>query len=563
MSISLIDNFIINVKKPIDSRITANDSSDRDSIPLNYRYDGMRVFQRDDRLTYIWNDNTSSWEDEFSGDTILSGLGVTNSIAFWNSDSTIGNSILNIKINDTLNNKGYLGINTNDPKSEITISPSNSVGTNLDITNKDISFNLAYGVVGDSAKASMKMSFNDVTAKTEFFSRTAGSNPNDPLNKMFIIGTNTVESFGVYTHHQNTVLPGTTGSFHTINIKETPGGTGGNIVQMKNYVVRENNGTDWLTVKWHDGISIDGSYDTPNGPDVLSPSGGTLTFIERHPYLRKHYFGSVNYTVLTIDSNSSNRCVGINTKTPSTTLDIRGEFASGNGPFISLKNDLQGVSASTFGVGIMLDVNKSGVNKYFIGQRQDNNKFVISNGSSPFNDLMRIDQSGNLEITNFLGTTTSNLALVSDGGVIKTRNYTEILSSNAYLATNITNGLMSSLDKKRQPNNVGYFTLGDIHNVSIGSIFLVGGDCVSAIKVASPNVLEINDCYVDVTIPNAMSSANYYVRMFVESLGSINLDNDIANPVFKVISATKFKVGIFETSSSYQNIRIHFETIAY
>ena len=41
-------------------------------------------------------------------------------------------------------------------------------------------------------------------------------------------------------------------------------------------------------------------------------------------------------------------------------------------------------------------------------ERQDNDKFVISNGSSPFNDLLRIDQSGNLEITNFLGTTTSN-----------------------------------------------------------------------------------------------------------------------------------------------------------
>lgn len=66
----------------------------------------------------------------------------------------------------------------------------------------------------------------------------------------------------------------------------------------------------WLTWKHHNGITIDGYYNTPNGPakigtDPDSPAYGTLTFWERHPFLHEQYFGSENRKTLTINSSTS------------------------------------------------------------------------------------------------------------------------------------------------------------------------------------------------------------------------------------------------------------------
>lgn len=62
MSINIIDNFSVNVSKPIDSRMVVANSTARNSI--TYKYDGMKVFQQDDRKTYIWNSGTSTWTIE-------------------------------------------------------------------------------------------------------------------------------------------------------------------------------------------------------------------------------------------------------------------------------------------------------------------------------------------------------------------------------------------------------------------------------------------------------------------------------------------------------------------
>ena len=43
--ISIITNFDVNQNIPIDSRLVATSSSERDAI--NYKYDGMKVYQTD------------------------------------------------------------------------------------------------------------------------------------------------------------------------------------------------------------------------------------------------------------------------------------------------------------------------------------------------------------------------------------------------------------------------------------------------------------------------------------------------------------------------------------
>lgn len=128
------------------------------------------------------------------------------------------------------------------------------------------------------------------------------------------------------------------------------------------------------------------------------------------------------------------------------------------------------------------------------------------------------------------------------------------------------NGLMSAQDKKKLndltgPNNRGYFTLGDITGGQpVGSSLPISGDCISAIVAP---YIDAGNHYIDVTIPNPMPSNNYFVRLFVESVGNISTDNDAGNPVFKVVDTTKFRVGLYEAASTAQSIRFHFETIAY
>ena len=62
--ISIISNFNLNQNAPLDYRIVAYNDAAKSAIP--YKYDGMKVFQQDNRLTYTWNSNTSSWEGDMS-----------------------------------------------------------------------------------------------------------------------------------------------------------------------------------------------------------------------------------------------------------------------------------------------------------------------------------------------------------------------------------------------------------------------------------------------------------------------------------------------------------------
>jgi hypothetical protein len=102
-----------------------------------------------------------------------------------------------------------------------------------------------------------------------------------------------------------------------LTIKST-GGIAGNSVVIKDWSVRASQAQtpnassqdSWLTWKHHNGITIDGVYNTPNGPAKISgpdsPTYGTLTFWERHPYLHEQYLGSADRKTLTINSSVNN-----------------------------------------------------------------------------------------------------------------------------------------------------------------------------------------------------------------------------------------------------------------
>jgi hypothetical protein len=61
--ISIVTNFAVNANIPIDSRIVASNSAVRNTI--NYKYEGLKVYDLADKQSYIWQDG--AWRVEYNG----------------------------------------------------------------------------------------------------------------------------------------------------------------------------------------------------------------------------------------------------------------------------------------------------------------------------------------------------------------------------------------------------------------------------------------------------------------------------------------------------------------
>lgn len=107
------------------------------------------------------------------------------------------------------------------------------------------------------------------------------------------------------------------------------------------------------------------------------------------------------------------------------------------------------------------------------------------------------------------------------------------------------------------PIHRGYVTGINPGAGTIGDTFTVSG-------FASATIVFIDDSIgttFRVVMNSAMPTTNYFVRMTVESLGTINIDHDIACPVFSKVNTTQFNVSIREVFSGAQNLKLHLEVI--
>lgn len=107
------------------------------------------------------------------------------------------------------------------------------------------------------------------------------------------------------------------------------------------------------------------------------------------------------------------------------------------------------------------------------------------------------------------------------------------------------------------PKNRGYFDTGDLPGTNVN--FTVGGNILSA-TLGERTSLGIN---VTCVIANSMADTNYKVIISPQSLISLEFDNDIRPPVFRIDSTTTFSVYIEKlvTDTSTKNIRIHLDVI--
>jgi len=111
MPISIIDNFIINKAAPIDGRIVASNSTIRANI--QYKYDGLKVFQIDDRTTYTWNASYSYWETDIIPN-LIGGTGTSGFLTTWTGTLSVADTMIYQTQTATLGGYrvGKVGINT-------------------------------------------------------------------------------------------------------------------------------------------------------------------------------------------------------------------------------------------------------------------------------------------------------------------------------------------------------------------------------------------------------------------------------------------------------------------
>lgn len=112
MSIQIITGFSLNGSEPIDTRIVASGSSERDAI--TYKYQGLRVFDLSDNKPYVYIGAT--WSEEGNANQVL---GLSGSVARFTSNNSVGSSnIYQLGSN--------VGINSSNPLASVQFGPTTS-----------------------------------------------------------------------------------------------------------------------------------------------------------------------------------------------------------------------------------------------------------------------------------------------------------------------------------------------------------------------------------------------------------------------------------------------------
>lgn len=223
MAINIIDGFFIGSSSAVDSRFSVPTTTDRDNIL--YKYDGLKVFVSADRVTYIWNSNTVSWDVDGSG---TSGSGQEGYIARWSNSSTIGTSSIYMTAS-------FVGINTTNPLSILQLNNGTSAPISLNVQSDSavLGYNWYFNSGDtrfDALKNSTKLEMTDSTGMsvqvrvpssgswTRFFevNNTSGYNYlRNTSNGNFISGSMSVNPSGTSAEYPSLQLMSVNGTFRT------------------------------------------------------------------------------------------------------------------------------------------------------------------------------------------------------------------------------------------------------------------------------------------------------------------------------------------------------------
>jgi len=139
---------------------------------------------------------------------------------------------------------------------------------------------------------------------------------------------------------------------------------------------------------------------------------------------------------------------------------------------------------------------------------------------------------------------------------------TTLINTNLNTGTSITavehRQVEQAIVDSCKPYNAGYFTLGDAAPTGSTGVLSVVGASTATASALGANTSKIILVFNTAT---PMPSANYYVRLFVQGLGTSNQDAGISCPIFANPTTLQFEVYIRDNITQVQSIRIYFEAI--
>lgn len=180
------------------------------------------------------------------------------------------------------------------------------------------------------------------------------------------------------------------------------------------------------------------------------------------------------------------------------------------------------------------------------------------------NELNYLKAATNSDET--IGTSVDKATTPASNLFIFTKRVTDPTAAAPFLATTSTPGLLSAAQWNLIQNfvnpvkNVGSFAGLDVGGGTVGQFLTVTGDLASAeiTFVAGDG----SSSHVLVTMDNAMTGTNYFVRMHVQSEGTIGFDINVLSPVFVPLSSTTFTFAMDQSNSGgIQSLKIHCEVV--
>jgi len=287
-------NFDVNQIIPLDSRLVATSSVSRSNI--TWKYEGMKVYQTDDKKTYLWNGAT--WSQETGG-------------IYGGSGSLVGDIYVDTGVvGATLSNKSNI------------LFLSSTSGTD----------NISFSSQFNRHTTTGSPNWTTVEVKNQFRWRTSSGlwkdgpyvsyNPSDINGNEGGLAFGTGDSSAVPVAERMRITPSGNVGIRTNNPKE--------YLQIGSYPVSFSGESLPLTI--HKGVNAviaynwyynsgDAVFDLTKGSSRISQSNGEIRFLNRKPNDPAGTFVDSLYL-------SSTGNVGINTTSPSYKLDVNGSIRS-------------------------------------------------------------------------------------------------------------------------------------------------------------------------------------------------------------------------------------------
>ena len=533
MAINITDGFNLNYASPVDYRMVVADSTSR--LALTYKYDGLKVFQLDNRVGYIWNSGGSgNWDIENSDK--ISGSGTTNYIPkFTGIDPATGSS--QIGNSPIFASGSNVGIGTNNPRGSYTYLQLG--GTSL--------IEDPYWYAGQSLPLVVHRGASTVIGHNWYWSGSSDAYFNSAVGSSAIVFYNntmtltTRNGSGAFVHNM-VIYPGyAVFSDDTINVTTT-----------KSPMIRSQGSSSYSSQ-----TTPDFTWYGDNTTGIFIPSANTIAFTNN---------GTESVRI------KSNGYVGIGNSTATYKLTVSGLVQGSSDTSKTVGGQVLNVGSSIWYSDVhLLTGQVSGTNNGFIQVTSGDISYAGSNiGLTPYN--LQLQPGGGQTILP-TGSTSSPALVFSPSG--NAGIYSISANKIGISSASVNQITIDQYDFYANIHNKGTDGIGDSGNnaspwsypsIASGQFTLVTGDFTSATNCSSPtikpclwhrtgNIVTVSG-QISFTIASANAASTFKLKIPIPSsfgvdLGALNGNNWQLNGLGKIVVGAGSNSGNISTIQAY------------